>query len=120
LNEERRNPEGGRGDPEDVDARIEDLTSRIVGLIREAEPEQRNDLREYAIGLLKEGTEVDAGALAGSANRRASSSNPLGIALLLGVVSLPALLLFAPVGLTLLAIAMVMGFWGVGSLLLRR
>jgi nitrogen fixation-related uncharacterized protein len=36
------------------------------------------------------------------------------------MLSLPALLLFTPVGLVLLAVALVMGVWGVLATLLRR
>ncbi len=72
--------------------------------------------------LLREGTEVaDAPpAESGNAKTNAAGSNPIGIALLLGMLALPALLLFPPVGVTLLAIAMVMGVWGVVWTLVRR
>jgi len=42
------------------------------------------------------------------------------MALLLFIVALPMCLLFAPVGLGLLAVSLVMGFWGIVMVLVRR
>ena len=55
-------------------------------------------MREYAIGLLKEETERDDAAPTTSAETHASKNNfsPLAFAILIGLVSLPLLLLFAP------------------------
>jgi hypothetical protein len=50
----------------------------------------------------------------------AAATNPIGIALLLGILSLPALLLFTPVGVVLFAVALVMGIWGLVATLIRR
>ena len=50
----------------------------------------------------------------------ADRTNPLGMAILLGLVSLPLLFLFLPVGLTMLAVAMVMGSWGILATIFRR
>jgi hypothetical protein len=89
--------------------------------VNKAGPEHRQDLREYAIDLLRDGTEavVDA-PRAHPARAKASGTNPIGIALLLFLVSLPMLLLFTPVGLALLAFALVMGVWGIVAVLVRR
>jgi hypothetical protein len=116
LKGERRTPESR---PE-LDARVEDLTRKIADVVNSASPEQRQDLREYAVGLLKEETEVVEAMPTPSGEPRTSGTNPLGMALLLGVVALPLLLLFAPVGLTLLAVATVMGVWGIVATLVRR
>lgn len=91
-------------------------------MVNAAGPEHRQDLREYAMELLREGTEVGDAPPTESRNAKtnAPGSNPIGIALLLGMLALPALLLFPPVGLTLLAIALVMGVWGVVWTFLRR
>ncbi len=88
--------------------------------VNEASPAQRPGLREYALELLREGTEaVDQPSSRGAAAPPAAGSNPIGIALLLGLLSLPALLLFTPVGLVLLAVALVLGVWGVVATLRR-
>ncbi len=113
---ERRTPDSRR----DVDARVESLTRQIADVVNSASPEQRQDLREYALGLLRDETEVVEPMPTATGEPRTSATNPLGIALLLGVVALPLTLLFAPVGLTLLAVATVMGVWGVVATLVRR
>lgn len=92
-----------------------------MAAVNDANPEQRPGLREYALELLREGTEGtdQSAARRASAPAAAAGSNPIGIALLLGIVALPALLLFTPVGLVLLVIALVLGVWGVVTTLRR-
>jgi VIT1/CCC1 family predicted Fe2+/Mn2+ transporter len=121
LKEHRPTPEVVSPRERGLDAQVEDLARRLVAAVNDASPEQRPGLREYALELLREGTEgTDQ-----SASRRASTpapaagSNPIGIALLLGILALPALLLFTPVGLVLLVVALVLGVWGVVTTLRR-
>src|SRR5262249_32822582 len=104
----------------ELDEKVEDLAQRIVQVVTTASPEHRQDLREYAMELLRDGTEAPDAPAAAPTNTNAAATNPLGIGLLLGVLALPALLLFPPVGLVLLAIAVVLGVWGVLATLLRR
>jgi hypothetical protein len=118
--ENRRTPRRSTGSRGGSDAEIERLAERIAEVVNAAGPEQRSDLREYALELLKEGTEIGDVPEARPEGRDATGSNPLGLALLLGAAGLPALLLFAPIGLTLLAIAAVMGVFGVVETLWRR
>lgn len=100
---------------------MEDLTRRLAEVINKAGPEHRQDLREYAIDLVREGTEVvEPTPVHGPATRAASGTNPLAMALLLLLVGLPMFLLFMPVGLVLIAVALVMGAWGVVATLVRR
>src|SRR5439155_1502261 len=65
---------------------------------------------------LRERAGAHSGAVPGTADR----TNPLGMAILLGLVSVPLLFLFLPVGLTMLAVAMVMGSWGILATIFRR
>jgi len=120
TNEER--PFGGRPPTaRDYDAQVEALAQRMIDLINSAEPEQRQTLREYAVDVLKAGTEiVEPSSAKPAAGASSSAGNPLGIALLLGMAALPMMLLFLPVGLTLLAIALVLGVWGLVSMAVRR
>src|SRR5262249_32095184 len=106
----------------ELDEKVEDLAQRIVQVVNTASPEQRQDLREYAMELLRDGTEAtDAPAVPPTnPNTNAAATNPLGLGLLLGVLALPALLPFPPVGGVLLTIAVVLGVWGVLATLLRR
>lgn len=123
MKEHRRIPEGASPREQALDARVEELTRRLAAVVNGATPEQRPALRDYALELLREGTEigdtVQAPAVDATA-ARATGSNPIGIALLLGMLALPALLLFPPVGLVLLAVAGVMGVWGVAAVFLAR
>ena len=104
----------------ELDAQIEDLTRRLVEVVNKAGPEHRQDLREYAIDLLREGTEaVDAPVARPAASRR-PSNNPLGMGLLLLLVGAPLCLLFPPMGLGLLGIGLAMSIWGVVATIVRR
>lgn len=122
MTDERRTPDPAAKRQRELDAKVEHLAQRIAEVVNAAGPEHRQDLREYAMELLREGTEVGDAPPTESRNAKtnAPGSNPIGIALLLGMLALPALLLFPPVGLTLLAIALVMGVWGVVWTFLRR
>jgi len=90
--------------------------------VNSAGPEARGDLRDYAIELLKEGTEQSDVAHEPRGAQSPPPFNPLAIALLLVLAALPLLLsiVFAPVGLAVLAIAAVMGLWGVIATMFRR
>ena len=104
----------------ELDGRVEELTRQIAEVVNSAGEESRQNLREYAIGLLKEETERDDAPGAPSNQTHAAQFSPLAFAILLGLVSLPILLLFAPLGLGLFGVAVVMGTWGVLDALFRR
>ena len=103
-----------------LDAQIETLAQEMAQLVNSADVEDRQDLREYAIGLLKEETELSDAPSATRPARHGNQTNPLGLALLLAIVALPLLLLFPPFGVTMLGVAGVMGLWGLVATLLRR
>ena len=96
------------------------LARQIAELINGAGREQRQDLREYALGLIKEETEVIEAPGAPSDKTRSADTNPLGLALLLAVVAFPMGILFPFVGVTMFAIALVLGLVGLVSVLIRR
>lgn len=98
---------------------MEDLARQIADVINEADPATRQDLREYATDLLRAETETtDRAPVVPGASAR--STNPLALALLLGALSLPMLLLFLPLGLMMAAAAVVLGLVGIGMTVLRR
>jgi hypothetical protein len=117
LTEERRPvPDRQR----DLDQQVEELARRLAGVVNGA-GESRAALREYAIELLKEETELgDVPEPSSGAKTHATGTNPLGLALLLGLVALPLVVVFWPIGLTLLAMALILGVWGVVATLVRR
>jgi hypothetical protein len=89
--------------------------------VNKAGPEHRQDLREYAIDLLRDATEaVDAPAARPASARRSNNNNPLGLGLLLGVVGVPLAFIFPPLGIGLVAFAAVMCLVGVGMIVIRR
>ena len=120
LAEDHRTPAPAADPERELDAEIEELTRQIAELVNGAGTERRQDLREYAIELLRERTEVGDAPRTGSAVGTVDRTNPLGMAILLGLVSLPLLFLFLPVGLTMLAVAVVMGLWGILATIFRR
>ena len=113
-------PEPGDAGKRALEAEVEELTGRLATLVNNAGDGLRQEMREYAVGLLKEETEVAEAPTARESSTNAANTNPIGIAILLFVVSLPLCLLFAPIGLVLMAIAVVMGVWGVLQTVFRR
>jgi hypothetical protein len=120
LADDRRTPDQAAHE-RDLDQRVEDLTREIADLVNSAGSESRQHLREYAVDLLKEETERDDAASTPSGETHATTRfSPLAFAILIGVVALPLVLLFAPLGLGLLGVAIVMGIWGVIDTFVRR
>ena len=122
MAEDRRTPDqASAARQRELDTRVEELTREIADLVNSAGVESRQHLREYAIDLLKEETERDDAAPTTSGEREASTQfSPLAFAILIGVVALPLVLLFAPLGLGLLGVAVVMGIWGLIDIFVRR
>jgi hypothetical protein len=121
LAEDRRTPDPAEARQRELDAKVEQLTREIAELVNTAGAESRQDLREYAIGLLKEETERDDAAPTTSSETHATTNfSPLAFAILIGLVSLPLVLLFAPLGIGLLGMAIVMGIWGLIDTFVRR
>ena len=121
LTEDAPTPPAAAESQHDLDGEVEALAQRMVDLINQAGPEARVALRQYAIDLLREGTEVgEAAGAPGTASAARRDGNPLGMGLLLGVFALPMMLLFLPVGLTLLAVSFVLCVWGVVAMVVRR
>jgi hypothetical protein len=117
LAEDRRTPDR----QEELDRRVEDLARQLADVVNTAGLESRQDLREYAIGLLREETERDDAPAATSAGEtHATQFSPLAFAILIGLVSLPLVLLFFPLGAGLFAVAVLMGIWGLIDSFFRR
>src|SRR5207245_4676822 len=79
LAEDRRTPDRQR----ELDRRVEDLARQLADVVNTAGLESRQDLREYAIGLLKEETERDDAPEATSATEtHAPQFRPLAFTML--------------------------------------
>ena len=120
MTEDVSTPLAAGGSQRELDGQVETLAQRLVEVINAAGPELRPGLRQYAMDLLRDGTEIGDAAPAGTTRPAGRGDNPLGMGLLLGLFSLPMMLLFFPVGLTLLAIALVLSVWGVIAMVVRR
>ena len=120
MTDETPTPGAAAGSQRELDGQVEALAQHMVDLINGAGPELRPGLRQYAIDLLRDGTEIGDPAPGAAGSRDARGGNPLGMGLLLGLFSLPMMLLFLPVGLTLLAIALVLSVWGVVAMAVQR
>jgi hypothetical protein len=118
LAEDPRTP--GRVAQPEVDAQVEDLARKIAELVNTAGVENRQDLREYAIELLKEETERDDASTAPPSSNPAQAFSPLAFAILVGFVSLPLLVLFTPLGMGLFVVAVLLGIWGLIDTFVRR
>jgi hypothetical protein len=121
LAEDERPPDASAETESNLDAQVEDLTRRIADVVNSAGVERRQDLREYAIDLLKEETERSDVPPSSSPVAPSSAFSPLAMAVLLVLAALPLLLLgfTAFIGLALLAVAALMAGWGVVAILLR-
>ena len=105
---------------QDLDAQIETLARQLAEVINGAGSEERQGLREYALGLIKEETEVIEAPSASSNARSTADTNPLAMALLLGVMAIPMGILFPFVGVTMMVISLVLGVTGVIMSIFRR
>ena len=98
---------------QELDAQVETLARQLATVINGAGSGQRQDLREYALGLIRDETEIVDATPGAAQTSTPNGGGPLATALLLALAALPLLLLFAPVGLLLLGMAALMALWGV-------
>lgn len=102
------------------DGQVEALARQLADVINGAGSGERQDLREYALGLLRDETEIVDASPGPTRTNAPNGGGPLAMALVLTLAALPLLLLFAPVGLLLLGTAAMMALWGALSALLTR
>ena len=77
-------------------------------------------MREYAIDLLREGTEVVDAPPPRPDRSGKRSDNPLGMGLLMLLVGAPLALVFGPLGFGLLLVGSGMSLWGIVAVVFRR
>ena len=107
---------------QDVDNTIEDLTKELSRLINEAGTDGREELRDYAVSLLQGETETTQTEepVREDTDQPAAPFSPVALSipfLLIGIILLP---LFAPMGLLMLLLAIIMGVGGWLALMFRR
>ena len=104
---------------ETLDVRVDRLARELARTINAGVMEQRVQLRETAIHLLRDEVEVVVGQAAPS-SLPSHDFNAFGIAIPLFLVGAVMIILFPPVGLLLFAAAVVMMAWGLGAVVLHR
>jgi len=117
VTDERDGTHSGRAQ----ELRVEALAREIVQAINAGEAEDREALREVALGLLRDEVEVHEPAVATLPAATATATfNPFGIGIPLVLMGSVLVFLFPPVGLVMFTAAAVMIVWGVGTTLLAR
>jgi len=102
------------------EARVETLAREIAKTINEGRLEEREGLREFAVGLLREEVQDRAPAAAVPAAQSTGTFNPFGIGIPLVLMGSVMVFLFPPVGLLMFAAAAAVIAWGIGATLLAR
>lgn len=85
----------------------------IVRLVREAPEDERDELRSYAVGLVREEVVTEEVAEPGDAGAQPASFNPLAMGIPVALVGAFLVFLFPPVGLLLLGVAGLLVIWGI-------
>lgn len=100
---------------------MEALARELADTINAGHVEGREQLREVALGLLREEVRLsDPSPASASMPAAAGAFNPFGIGIPLVLMGSVLVFLFPPVGLLMFAAAAVMIAWGVGTTLLRQ
>ena len=103
------------------EAAIVALAHQIAEQINAVPFEEREALREDAISIVRDETEMSRPAVAAViAPETAGTFNPFGIGIPLILMGAVLVFLFPPVGLLLFGVAGVVIAWGVGATLLAR
>ena len=105
-----------------LERRVETLASELAEVINSRQGEERNDLKDLALSVVRE--EVRSGeqnAEGGRAQEKLEGSfNPIAMGIPVFLVVALMIVLFPPVGLLLLSVAGLMVVWGVVVSLFTR
>ncbi len=102
-------PNSGQQTPEDE---VEKLAQDIGRLIREVNPERREDLKELAYTLIREEMNQSAAGEVMKEGSPAGPFNPLGVGVLILVLGAGLSFIFGPVGLVLMLGGFIFILWG--------
>jgi hypothetical protein len=100
---------------DNADLRVRELARELALVINTGAAEQREELRDMAVRLLRDEVEIVERVVDVPEGSRAF--NPFAIAIPLGLAGAVMLILFPPVGLLLFGSAVVMMAWGVAVVL---
>lgn len=102
-------PNSGQHAPEEE---IERLAQEIGRLIRKAEPQRREDLKELAYTLIREEMIVEGAAEQPREGSAPAPLNPLGMGVLVLLLGVGLSFIFGPVGLFLILGGLIFIMWG--------
>lgn len=116
--------EKGQNEPAEegrsAEVRVEDLARNLAQQINSYPTEQREQLREMAVHLMRDEVQIVAPRDEREPGAPAPAFNPLGLAIPLCLAGAVMLVLFPPVGMTLFVVALLMALWGVATVWLVR
>lgn len=116
--------EKGQNEPPDegrlAELRVEELARDLAQQINSYPTEQREQLREMAVHLVRDEVQIQQAQIERDPGAMQPAFNPLGMAIPLCLVGAVMLVLFPPVGLTLFAVAFLMALWGLAAVWLVR
>ncbi len=101
-------------------SRIEALTREITDAINALPVEQREGLREDAVGILRDEVRTHNPVPVAAAVAPAGTFNPFGIGIPLVLMGGVMVFLFPPIGLLLFAVAGLVVAWGVATTVFAR
>lgn len=100
--------------------RVEHLARQLAQMINAGAGEEREQLREMAVHVLRDEVEFGESVAPSEAIPARQAFNPFGIAIPLGLMGGVMIILFPPVGLLLFAAAGMMMVWGVATVAFSR
>ncbi|HWP58057.1 MAG TPA: hypothetical protein VNL14_09235 [Candidatus Acidoferrales bacterium] len=109
-----------RAQPQGPEEEIERLAQEIGRLIRGAEPQRREDLKELAYTLIREEMIETGREELAAEGSPPGPFNPLGTGVLIFVLGAGLSFIFGPVGLLLMLGGVIFVVWGAAISLVRR
>ena len=107
-----RNEEKKTEDRVTVEREIERLAHELAQVVNEAPAAEREELRAYAVGLVREEVRGEEETIERSSGSGPASFNPLGMGIPVLLVGAFLVFLFPPVGMLLIVAAGAMMVWG--------
>jgi len=108
-----RNEEKKTEDRVTVEREIERLARELARLVNDAPAGDRDELRTYALGLVREEIRESEPTTGAEPPARPGSFNPLGMGIPVLLVGAFLVFLFPPVGMLLIGVAAFLVAWGV-------
>lgn len=103
-----------------LDGRVEGLARELTRTINSGAAEGREQLRELAIELIRDGVITESYRDEADVRPAVSGFNPFGVAIPLAIAGALLIILFPPVGFLLFMAAIFMAGWGIVATVLTR